>query len=79
MRLFIDGESADTLQIDPGRSTSPCQLLLGRLTTIPIHGRPTSRPFVGRMDEVALYDHPLTPEEIRHHYHLATARPARPE
>jgi hypothetical protein len=79
LQLFIDGESADTLPIDPGRSTSACQLLLGRLTTIPIHGRPTSRPFVGRMDEVALYDHPLKPEEIQNHFRLAAARPARPE
>ena len=79
LQLFIDGESADTLPIDPGRSTSACQLLLGRLTTIPIHGRPTSRPFVGRMDEVALYDHPLKPEEIQNHFHLAATRPARRE
>jgi hypothetical protein len=30
-----------------------------------------SRSFVGRLDELAIYDHPLSAEEVRHHYGLA--------
>jgi hypothetical protein len=32
-----------------------------------------SRPFVGRLDELAVYDRPLSPVDIRRHYDLGTA------
>jgi hypothetical protein len=41
------------------------------VSKIPIHSWWTSRPFVGQMDEVALYDHPITAQEVAHHYRLA--------
>ncbi|MHC5544860.1 LamG-like jellyroll fold domain-containing protein, partial [Singulisphaera rosea] len=48
-----------------------CRLLLGRLKPLPrMAGLGQSRPFVGRMDELALYNHILTPEEVQHHYDL---------
>jgi hypothetical protein len=71
MEMFLDGQPAPPLAVDPGYTNAPCQLLLGRLTTIPKDRDDTSRPFVGWMDEVALYDHPLTFEEILYHYRLA--------
>jgi hypothetical protein len=74
MELFLDGEPTDSMPIRPGHSTVPCQFLLGRLTTVPIHAWWTSRPFAGLMDEVALYDRPLSAEEIRDHHRLATQR-----
>lgn len=75
MELYLDGAVQASQAIGPGGSTSPCQVILGRLTTLPeskqIHHTGFRRPFVGLMDEVALYDHPLTAEEIRAHYRLA--------
>jgi hypothetical protein len=78
MELFLDGALADSLPVDPDRSTQPGQLVLGRLTQVPVHHWWWSRPFVGRMDEVALYEHPITAEEVRRHYQLAVPA-SRPE
>lgn len=84
MELFLDAEPTPVLAVDPDYATGPSRLLIGRLTSIPSDpSRPvqahehTSRPFVGQIDEVALYDRPLTVEEIRRHHRLAsrTGRP----
>lgn len=74
MELFMDGAKMSSIPLDPGYSTAPCQVLLGKLATT------GGRPFAGQMDEVALYERPLTTEEIRDHYHLASqgVRPTRP-
>jgi hypothetical protein len=48
--------------------------VLGRLTRVPIHHWWWSRPFVGLMDEVALYDHPISAQEVRSHYRFSTQR-----
>jgi hypothetical protein len=37
-----------------------------------------SRPFVGLIDELALYDRPLSAEEVRRHYELGAAGAAPP-
>jgi Concanavalin A-like lectin/glucanases superfamily len=74
MELFLDGKLSQSVPVDADRSTQPGQLVLGRLSKIPIHRWWTSRPFVGRMDEVALYDHPITAQEVAHHYRLAEWR-----
>jgi hypothetical protein len=79
MELFLDGNPTPPLAVDPAYSNKPSRLLLGRLTAIPEHSDDTSRPFVGRMDEVALYDRPLTVEEIRSHHRMADLRTAAPE
>jgi hypothetical protein len=68
MVQFIDGEPSAVLSVAPEHADVPCQLILGRLTTQPGSGLSIDRPFVGRLDEVALYDHPLTVEEIREHH-----------
>lgn len=85
MELYLDAEPTAPLSVDPGYTSRPVRLLLGRLTTLP--GDPgrniqayyehTSRPFVGQIDEVAIYDRPLSVEEIRLHHRLAS-RGARP-
>jgi hypothetical protein len=77
MELYLDGVPNGPLPVGPEDRTTACRLLLGRLTTSPIHSWYTSRPFAGRMDEVALYDRPLSVEEVRHHDQLADQR-ARP-
>jgi hypothetical protein len=76
MELYLDGQTQASQTIGAGGSTAPCQLILGRLTTLTeapgLHHTGFRRPFVGLMDEVALYDRPLSAEEIRAHYRLAT-------
>jgi hypothetical protein len=74
MELYLDGELADSSRADLDHPMMPCQLLLGRLTTIPVSDWMHNRGFVGQLDEVALYNHPLSIEEIRRHRRLATQR-----
>lgn len=76
MELFLDGEATPPLSIDPDIPIQPSQFLLGRLTTVPRQTETWNRPFVGRIDEVALYHRPLTVEEIRRHHRLGSARAA---
>jgi hypothetical protein len=72
IELYKDGEVSSQASATLDRSEAPCQLILGRLTALSGTGLSVDRPFVGQMDEVALYDHPLTIEEIRNHYRLGT-------
>jgi hypothetical protein len=78
IELYLDGEAVPSLSVDPGHADEPCRLLLGRLTTRPGTGVSIDRPLVGRLDEVALYDHPLTVEEVREHHRLGTPPHAAP-
>jgi hypothetical protein len=82
MELYLDGVAQASQPIGPSGSTKPCQLILGRLSTLTeserIHHTGFRRAFVGLMDEVALYNRPLAPEEIGAHSRLAV-RPSRPE
>jgi Concanavalin A-like lectin/glucanases superfamily len=72
IELFLDGQRSAALSIRPEHSDVACQLLLGRLSTRPGSGLSIDRPFVGRLDEVALYDRPLSPEEVRDHHRRAS-------
>jgi hypothetical protein len=74
MELYMDGVLTRSQPLDPDRSTTPCRMLLGRLLTATQDAPEKYRPFLGRMDELALYDHPLSAEEVRSHYQLATQR-----
>lgn len=74
MELFVDGKPTSPLSISSEHSELPCQFILGRLTTQPGSGISIDRPFVGRMDEVALYERPLTVEEIREHHRLGAGQ-----
>jgi hypothetical protein len=79
MELYLDGEPVYSQSAGLGHPTTPCQVVLGRLSSVPLTAREDSRwlfgrPFAGRLDEVAFYDHPLSIEEIRRHHRLATAR-----
>ena len=54
--------------------TTPCQVLVGRLKQRSVPPNFTEiRPFEGRLDELAIYDRPLTVEEIRRHAALRAA------
>jgi hypothetical protein len=74
MELYMDGAHTQPVSLHPDVATEACQLLIGRLKPEPrLPGRVHSRPFVGRIDELALYDRPLTAEEVRRHYELGAA------
>jgi hypothetical protein len=70
IELYLDGRLSSSLSITPDHSDVACQLVLGRPTALPGSGLSIDRPFVGRIDEVALYDRPLTAEEIQDHHRL---------
>jgi hypothetical protein len=68
LQLFVDGELANETRLEPGQSITPSHVLLGRLVTPEFNAPPNMRRlFRGGLDEVALYNRPLTPEEIRSH------------
>ena len=73
MELYVDGVPNQPVSLQSAGASEPCRLLLGRLKPIPRpSGRVHSRPLVGLIDELALYDRPLTSEEVRRHYELGT-------
>jgi hypothetical protein len=73
MELFFDGvrEYATTAEADPPGIFY--HLVVGRRTADPTLEE-DRRPFVGRLDELAVYDHPLSPEEIQEHFRLGLSR-----
>jgi hypothetical protein len=73
LELYLNGELTGTAGADPDEATGPCRLVVGRLKTGPQRGPFQVRPFVGRLDELAVHDGPLSAEDIRRHYELGTA------
>lgn len=73
LELYLNGELVGSASADPGDATTPCRLMLGRLKHGPQVRLDQERPFVGRLDEVAVYDHALSAEEVRRHYQLGAA------
>jgi hypothetical protein len=67
----MDGLPTEPLVSGSDIATEACRLLIGRLKPVPRReGQIHSRPFVGRIDELALYNRPLTAEEVRLHFEL---------
>jgi hypothetical protein len=85
LELYVDGECVGTTLAKQDANgpddavTTPCRLLVGRLKqrSGPPHSQEI-RAFEGRLDELAVYDRPLTPAEIRRHAGLRAASPAPP-
>jgi hypothetical protein len=74
LELYVDGVATQPVAPQSSSASEPCRLLLGRLKPVPRPtGRVHSRPFVGLIDELALYNRPLTSYEVRRHYELGTA------
>lgn len=74
LMLWLDGRLSDE-KIDSRPLEAKMQLVIGQL-----YLRRAERRFVGQIDEIAVYDRCLTPEEIRKHMKasgktLATKRP----
>jgi hypothetical protein len=81
MALYVNGAPLPALPVDPGRLTEACQFILGQLKPLPRGPESwNNRPFVGQIDELALYDRPLSAEEVRRHHALGTpgGRPSGP-
>jgi hypothetical protein len=77
LELYVDGECVGTSPAKPdeqgpaGTAATPCYLLVGRLKKWSLPPDVSEiRAFEGRLDELAVYDHPLTPEVIRRHARL---------
>ena len=73
LELYFDGELEDSRTLDPDHPTMKCHLVVGRRN--PDSSDPgDSRSFLGRLDELAIYDHPLPAAEVRSHYRLGTVK-----
>jgi hypothetical protein len=70
MELYVNGVLGRSVTLDPDRPARSCYLVVGRRTR-DVHDPRDVRSFVGRLDELALYDHPLSDEQIRSHYRMA--------
>jgi Concanavalin A-like lectin/glucanases superfamily len=74
LEFYVDGVPTQPVTPPSALATEPCRVLLGRLKPLPRPtGRVHSRPFVGLIDELALYNRPLAADEVRLHYELGTA------
>jgi hypothetical protein len=73
MTLFFDGVRNRSMALDHDQPALMCRLVVGRRTPDPLELE-DRRPFAGRLDELAIYNHPLSDEEVRRHYQLAAPR-----
>jgi hypothetical protein len=67
LELYVDGVLAGSAPTGPGAGTAPCRMILGRMKIGRDRDPQQVRPLVGRMAEVAVYNRPLSPSEIRRH------------
>ncbi len=72
MELYFDGVPDHSMPPIPDHETVSCHLVVGRRTADPLD-RSDIRPFIGRLDELAIYDRPLSAEEVRRHFRLAAS------
>lgn len=70
MEFYVNGVLGRSVTLDPDRPARSCYLVVGRRTR-DAHDPRDVRSFVGRLDELALYDHPLSAEQVRSHYRMA--------
>jgi hypothetical protein len=72
MRLYVNGEAVDSKDAQ-GKMDTGLRVLMGQLFPISpkLEDEVTSRLYGGELDEVALYDHALTPTELKERVQLA--------
>jgi len=70
MELYLNGRLVGHAPVDPDQAPGLYHLLVGRLKQSVRGGGDATRPFVGRMDELAFYEHTLSPADIASHYTL---------
>jgi hypothetical protein len=69
LELYLDGALDRAMPLEPDHPTLSCRLVVGRRNPDPSDPQ-DRRPFVGRIDEFAVYDRPLAADEVRAHYRL---------
>ena len=76
MQLFVDGK-IEAKGVDSAETADDLRVLIGQLYMFTTGPNASVRPFVGELAEVAIYDRPLSAEEISEHIKLAhdEARP----
>lgn len=68
LELYVDGKLVRRHAVAASGSLDAAQLIIGRMDDHPgADPHSARRPFVGRIDELALYRHALTPEHIADH------------
>lgn len=72
--LYFDGVRDYSMTLDKDAPNRLCRLVVGRRTA-DLSLADDSRPFVGRLDELAVYDHPLSADEVQQHFRLAGSAP----
>jgi hypothetical protein len=70
MRLYLDGKLVATIE-DSTPLSAEMRILIGQLYPHDPARSFIMRPFVGELDEIALYDRALTEKEVVGHYQLA--------
>ena len=78
LELYFDGMRESSRMLEPLVKPPPCCLVVGRRTVDPLDTVKDSRSFVGRIDELAVYDHALPEEEIRRHFEMGRPSGGRP-
>jgi Concanavalin A-like lectin/glucanases superfamily len=72
--VYLDGSLVGSTEAESEAATEACRFLIGRLRTGKYSRPDQIRQFVGRLDELAVYDHTLSQEDIRRHYELGSQR-----
>jgi hypothetical protein len=72
IQIYINGELVKEFEAESEDDNSAYCLILGQIKWTTLH-----RQFIGAMDEFALYQRALTPEEVRTHYSLASPETTR--
>jgi hypothetical protein len=67
LELYVDGVLVGSAPTGSDAGTAPCRIILGRMKIEPDRDLQQIRPLVGRIAEVAVYNRPLSPDEIRRH------------
>src|SRR5260221_13261254 len=70
MRLFVDGRLAAKAK-DTASTAEDLRILMGQLYSFTTGPNAGVRPFVGELAEVAIYDKPLTADDVARHIKLA--------
>jgi hypothetical protein len=72
VELYLKGKKCKSEEVGPASASPACHLLLGRLQQKWSADPMQVRAFVGQLDEVAVYNRPLTANEIARHAGAAT-------
>ncbi|MBN9516961.1 LamG domain-containing protein, partial [bacterium] len=72
--IYLNGEVATSGPVDVTNALPRGRLLLGALYAARDGSSCAGRPFAGVVDEVAVYDHPLSASDVLRHYRMGPHR-----